>query len=116
MGTGPVPPGAIATLAAKGDVVVNADALGESGDLYGNRVHIVRGFDILLEAAIEHGVTQIVGKPVDDRVRALYVMMGFRDGEVLDLYYERSVEQAVVWIDTNYEDSVARFTTFKRPW
>lgn len=103
-------------LAAKGDVEVDADALGESGELYGNRVHIVRGFDILLETAIEHGVTQIVGKPVDERVRGLYVLMGFRDGEVLDLYYERGVERAVIWIDTNYRDSAAKFAHFERPW
>ncbi len=103
-------------LAAKGDVEVDADALGESGAFYGNRVHIVRGFDILLETAIEHGVAQIVCKPVDERVRALYVLMGFRNGEVLDLYYTSSLERAVIWIDTNYGESAERFPGFARPW
>ncbi len=106
----------VTVVATKGAVEVDAEALGQSVELYGNRVHIARGFDILLETAITHGVTQIVGRPVDDRVRKLYVLMGFVDGEVLDLHYARSLERAVTWIDTQYDECAGRFPSFDRPW
>jgi hypothetical protein len=103
-------------LAAKGSIEVDAEALGRSGALYGNRIHVVRGFDLLLETAIEHGAAQIVGHPVDERVRALYVLMGFVGGEVLDLSDKQSLERVVVWIDTQYEECKHRFPDFRRPW
>ena len=103
-------------LAAKGEIEVDAEALGRSGTLFGNRVHVTRGFDVLLETAMEHGVRRIVGSPVDDRVRALYVVMGFVRGEVLDLDDARSIERAVTWIDTQYDSCEDRFPGFERPW
>ena len=76
---------------------------------------------------LNHGTTLVINSLIQRQgaKTALVTTKGFRDvleiaranrPDPFDLYYERSVERAVIWIDTNYRDSAAKFAQFVRPW
>lgn len=86
----------------KGDLSVDSPAFGDRGPLVGNS--IVRA--MLLEVGIcelrRQGVGALTARPMSEYLRRHYAMMGFVNGEMLDLCDEQSLSKAFDVVDQVY--------------
>lgn len=86
----------------KGDLSVDSPAFGDRGPLVGNSVLTAMLLDVGICVLRRQGVRALTNRPVNEHLRRYYAMLGFANGEMLDLSDERSLAKAFEAIDQAY--------------
>jgi hypothetical protein len=97
----------------KGDVEAVETEFGTSGPDRGNSCLVARAFDVALDVARMAGIRRLVCSPIDERVRARYALMGFVDGELLDLDDPACVGASHRFVEHEYAKARQRFPGFR---
>lgn len=79
-----------------------ARAFGDKGPLVGNRVLTAMLLDLGICVLRRHGIRALTNRPVNEQLRRYYAMLGFANGEWLDLYDERPLTMAFDFIERVY--------------
>lgn len=82
----------------------------------GNRILFIRLLNLTVRSGTLAGVSELRGKPADDRLRSFYSAIGFVDGARLDLCDPDAIERVVAFITRQYVRLQAKYAKLRWTW
>lgn len=91
-------------IATKGSTEAGPNLFSHSGPEIGNKILVARLLHVAVFTMRSSGIAYIRNDPADDRVRGIYIQMGFVNGEILDLSNASSLIRTFEYIERVYSN------------